>query len=126
MSGQTIILGSERAAQEAIRVVIAAPRGAVLTIKPPRRTVDQNALLWARLSDVSRAKPLGRSHTPDTWKAIFMSAAGHAVQFEHGLSGEPFPIGFRSSRLNKEQMGELLDFIDAWGTEHGVKWSDGE
>lgn len=123
-AGQTIILGGKRAAEEAVRVIIAAPAGSVLNIRPPRRTVDQNAKLWAMLSDVSRAMPGDRRLSPDVWKAIFMNACGHAVQFEHGLSGEPFPIGFRSSRLSKAQMGELIDFIDAWGTENGVEWTE--
>jgi hypothetical protein len=123
-NGQTIILGTERAAKEAWRVILSAPRGAVLTVSAPRRSIDQNAKLWAMLSDVSRAKPDGRSHTPDVWKALFMSACGHAVQFEPGLDGSPFPIGFRSSRLNKAQMSDLIEFILAWGTERGVEWSD--
>jgi len=80
--------------------------------------------MWAMLTDVSRAKPEGRMHTPDTWKALFMQACGHAVHFEMGLSGEPFPVGFRSSRLSKAQMSELIEFILAWGTEKGVPWSD--
>jgi hypothetical protein len=53
-----------------------------------------------------------------------MQACGHAVHFEAGLSGEPFPVGFRSSRLTKRQMCELIDFIQAWGDEQGVTWSD--
>lgn len=124
MTGQTIVLGSERAAQEAVRVIIAAPSGSVLTVKPPKRTLDQNSRFWAMLSDVSRAKPGGRSHPPHIWKAIFMNACAYPVQFEQGLSGEPFPLGFRSSELSKTQMSELMDFIDAWGSENGVPWSE--
>lgn len=122
-AGQTMILrpfNKERAQ----RLVMAAPSGAVLTIKPPTRTAEQNSKLWAMLSDVSRSMPQGRRLTPDVWKAVFMQACGHAVQFEHGLSGEPFPLGFRSSRLTKEQMSELIEFILAWGTENGVEWSE--
>lgn len=123
-SGQTIILGSHKAAQEAARVICAAPAGSVLTVKPPRRTIEQNDKLWAMLSDVSRAKPDGRQHPPEIWKALFMNACSYPVQFETGLSGEPFPIGFRSSRLSKAQMSELIEFIYAWGTEKGVEWSE--
>jgi len=122
-AGQTVILGSEQSRAKARSLVGLAPYGAVLTIKPPARTTDQNSKLWAMLSDVSRACPGGRRLTADVWKAIFMNACGHAVQFEHGLSGEPFPVGFRSSRLSKSQMGELIDFIEAWGSENNVEWS---
>src|SRR5688572_22366359 len=122
-SGQTIRLICENNRRIASRLIRQAPEGAVVNIAPPRRTNDQNAKLWAMLSDVSRSMPGGRRLTPDAWKAVFMNACGHAVQFEHGLSGEPFPIGFRSSRLSKSQMGELIAFIEAWGSENGVEWS---
>ena len=68
--------------------------------------------------------PEGRRHTPEVWKALFMNACGHDVQFETGLNGSPFPVGFRSSRLSKGQMSELIEFIYAKGAEWGVEWSD--
>jgi len=124
MAGQTVILCGNRQRELAKTLVSAAPMGAVLNIREATRTTDQNAKLWAMLSDVSRAMPAGRRATPDVWKALFMNACGHAVQFETGLSGQPFPIGFRSSRLNKAQMGELIEFIYAFGAENGVIWTN--
>lgn len=125
MSGQTVILSSKARRELASRMVWQAPEGAVLNVRDADRTADQNAKLWAMLSDISRAKPDGRRHTPDVWKALFMHACGHAVQFEAGLDGSPFPIGFRSSRLSKWQMSELIEFIHAWAAERGVRFSDG-
>lgn len=110
-AGQTITLGSDRAQREAVRLIMAAPTGAILNIRPATRSNEQNALLWALLSTVSRAKPDGRQHTPDVWKCLFMQACGHAVQFEVGLDGAPFPLGFRSSRMTKDQMTDLIEFI---------------
>lgn len=124
MTGQTVILSGQYQRELAKKLIDRAPPMAVLNIKEANRTTDQNSKLWAMLSDVSRAKPEGRMHTPEIWKALFMSACGHAVQFETGLDGAPFPVGFRSSRLSKSQMGELLEFVGAWGSEHGVQWSD--
>lgn len=124
MSGHTIILDSPTARARAHQLIDAAPFGAVMNVRAAKRTVEQNDKMWAMLTDISRAKPDGRRHTPDTWKALFMHACGHAVHFEMGLSGEPFPVGFRSSRLSKAQMSELIEFILAWGTEKNVPWSD--
>jgi hypothetical protein len=76
------------------------------------------------LTDVSRAKPNGRKATPEVWKCLFMQALGHESRFEMGLDDKPFPIGFRSSRLNKREMSDLTSFIDAWGTQNGVTWSE--
>ncbi len=124
MSGQTVILDCPSQRALAKRLIDAAPFGAVANVREATRSGEQNSKLWAMLSDVSRSKPLGKRHTPDVWKALFMHACGHAVAFEVGLSGEPFPIGFRSSRLSKSQMSELIEFISAWGDEHHVSWSD--
>lgn len=123
-SGQTIILSGWNSCVLAKQLIDKAPPRSVVNIAPPKRSVDQNSKLWAMLSDVSRSKPQGRVHTPDMWKSLFMQACGHEIQFLQGLDGNPFPHGFRSSRLTKEQMAELISFIDAWGTEQGVQWSD--
>lgn len=125
MSGQTIILRGSAQRQLAKDLIDRAPLDAVVNVKEATRSTDQNALMWALLSDVSRAKPDGRRLTPETWKCLFMHALGHAVRFEAGLNGEPFPIGFRSSRLTKNQMTDLIEFILAWGAENGVDWSAG-
>lgn len=123
MIGQTIILSGPRGRAIARDMIDRAPQDAVVNIRPPTRTLEQNALFWSRLSDLSRAKPEGRCHTPEIWKCLAMNACGYPVQFEVGLSGEPFPIGFRSSRLSKVQMSELIEFIHAYGSEHGVQWT---
>lgn len=121
---QTVILDSRYRRDQAHRLIDAAPVGAVMTIAPAKRTTDQNSRFWAMLSDISRAKPDGRSHTPEAWKALFMHAMGHSVRFEMGLNGEPFPVGFRSSRLSKSQMSDLMEFISAWAAEKGVNFSN--
>lgn len=125
MSGQTVILRSKAQLQLAHRLVDAAPIDAVLNIKEPTRNTDQNARMWAMLSDVARAKPEGRMWTTDTWKAAFMHSLGHQCQFAEGLDGSgPFPIGFRTSRLRVKQMANLITVIAEYGDRHGVRWSE--
>ena len=121
--GQTVIIRGQSQRDLAKRLIDVAPVDAVVTVKEATRNADQNALMWALLSDISRAKPDGRKHTPEVWKALFMSACGHEVQFAQGLDGNPFPGGFRSSRLSVRQMADLITFIMAWGDERGVQWS---
>lgn len=123
-NGQTVILRSDTQRAFAKRLVDLAPADAVVNVQAARRSNDQNAMMWALLSDVSRSKPNGRLATAEVWKSLFMAACGHAVQFEEGLDGRPFPVGFRTSRLTKAQLSELVDFIGAWGDENGVRWSD--
>jgi len=107
------------------RALIAqAPDGYTVTVSAPRRTLDQNARMWAMLSDISRAKPEGRAHPPETWKSLMMHACGFEIAFLSGLDGEPFPTGWRTSRLTKRQMANLITFIAAYGDQHGVQWSE--
>lgn len=122
---QTVILrGLEQRALAASLIRI-APQDAVVTIKEPTRNTDQNARMWAMLSDVSRAKPDGRRWPPETWKAAFMHSLGHQVQFAEGLDGSgPFPLGFRSSRLTVRQMADLITCISEYGDRHGVRWTE--
>lgn len=120
---QTVILRGREQRTLAQRMIEAAPVDAVVRIAPKGRSLDQNALLWALLSDVSRAKPMGRKHTPEVWKSLFCHACGHAVQFEMGLNGQPFPTGFSTSKMTVQEMCDLTTFIMAWGDEQGVEWT---
>lgn len=124
MTGQTIILRGSSQRDLACQMIRNAPVDAVVNIREATRTTDQNSKMWAMLSDVSRARPEGRAHTSEVWKNLFMHACGHAVQFEMGLDGQPFPTGFRSSRLTVRQMSDLITFIYAWGDARGVRWSE--
>lgn len=123
MAGQTIILAGRSQRHFAHGLIEKAPPGAVVNIRKAKRTVDQNAKMWAMLSDVSRAAPEGRLWTTDTWKAAFMHALGHEIMWQPGLNGQPFPAGFRTSRLDKEQMADLITMIQEYGDRHQIRWS---
>jgi hypothetical protein len=124
VKGHTVILSGPVARERAKLLIDRAPEGFVATVSEPRRTLDQNAMLWAILTDISVSMPEGRRHTPEDWKAILMNACGWEVQFIEGLDGRPFPSGFRSSRMTKRQMADLITFALEYGDRHGVRWSD--
>lgn len=88
------------------------------------RSKSQNDKMWAMLEDISQAKPEGRMMTREEWKCVFMQACGWEVQFLEGLDGRPFPAGFRSSKMTKAQMADLITFIQAKGDEWGVPWGE--
>jgi hypothetical protein len=118
-----IVLGSGFSRDRAKLLIEKAPKGYVAEVREPKRTLEQNDRLWALLTKISIAKPMGRMHTPEDWKCIFMAACGWDVMFLEGLDGRPFPAGFRSSRLTKSQMSTLQDFIEAWAAEQGLSLS---
>jgi hypothetical protein len=121
MIGQTIRLVSALNRERAKKLIDQAPDRALVNIRPETRSNEQNARMWAMLSDVSRAKPEGRELTPEVWKSIFMHALGHAQRFEMALDGNGVvPVGFRTSRLTKEQMGDLMEMMSEYGARHDV------
>ena len=124
MTATTVILRGTDQRRLAHEMIDTARADYVVTVRPPKRSLEQNARLWAMIADISYAMPEGRRHTPEDWKCLFMHACGWEVQFLDGLDGRPFPSGFRSSRMTVSQMADLITFISAWGDEHDVMWSE--
>lgn len=121
--GQTLILGRNR--ETAHRIVDVAPAGSVMEVSAPRRTTDQNAKLWAMLSDISRAKPQGRVMTTEQWKCVFMDALGVKATWVPSLDGNGVVnTGYRSSRLSKQMMSDLIELMNAFAAEHGIELSE--
>lgn len=122
---QTVILRSPSQRAFAKQLIDRAPVDAVVKISEATRNNDQNARMWAMLSDISRAKPEGRHWTTEVWKCAFMHALGHQVRFCEGLDNSgPFPMGFSSSKLTVRQMADLITTISEYGDRHKVKWSE--
>jgi hypothetical protein len=125
MIGQTVrLVGPEQRALAHLYIDEAADRS-VVTIRPETRSNAQNARMWAMLTDVARSKPEGREYTEEIWKCLFMSEAGFKAIWEPSLDGQGVvPIGFKSSRLTKAEFSDVIEAIYAYGSEHGVKWSE--
>jgi hypothetical protein len=120
-----VVLASPFARDKALRLVGGAPEGWVVSLAEPRRTVSQNDKMWALLTDISLAKPQGRFHTPEIWKDIFLDSIGIKADWVPSLDGSTaVNTARRSSKLTKAQMSDLIESIYAYGSEHGVRWSD--
>jgi len=125
MASHTAILHSASQRAYAHRLVDAAPVGSVVEVSAPKRSVEQNARLWALLSRISTAKPQGRTATPDVWKALFMHSLDHAQRFEMALDGNGMvPVGFRSSKLTKDQFSDLFTVIEEYAARNGINLGD--
>ena len=102
------------------------PFGSRVEFKAPKRTPPQNDRFWAMLTDVATQKEhAGRKYTADQWKVLFLHAIGREVQFIPSLDNSTFiPWGQSSSDLSVGEMKELMDFIEAWGTQNGVEFHE--
>lgn len=121
-----LTLNSPQARQRAVLWCQKLPDGTRVEFKRSKRSIPQNSMMWALLTDVSQqVEHAGRRYAPEDWKALFMHALGQEVRFLPALDGQSFvPIGYRSSDLSKGEMTELIELIFSWGAEHGVVFHD--
>ena len=105
-------------------VLEAAPEGCVVSFKESTRTLEQNALLWARLSQLSRElKWDGETLTPAEWKDL-LSACLRKQKVVRGIEGGLVFLGARTSQMSKAEMADLLTLMEAFAAERGVTFRD--
>lgn len=95
-----------------------------IEVKAQTRSLEQNARLWAMLTDVSRQVDwYGQKLTPEEWKDVF-SAALRQQKVVPGIENGKFVVlGQRTSQMTRAQMTELQDFMEAFGAERGVRFT---
>jgi hypothetical protein len=106
-----------------------AAHGDRVQIMPPRRSGDQNDKFHAMCDDIARqCLWQGKRRTKDQWKVLLVS--GHAVATKEGaeilpgLEGEFVNIRESTASMTKARGSSLIEYTLAWGTMHGVIWSD--
>ena len=73
------VLAHTEARKRAAQAVAEAPEGYVVRIEPPRRNLDQNAALHAKITEISqRMQWCGKRLDVDTWKRLLVGAWSRA------------------------------------------------
>ena len=91
-------------------------------IRTETRSTAQNRLMWSALGDLARQVEWHGQHlTADDWKAM-CTAALKRQRVVPGLDGGFVVLGKRTSRMTRPEMTELIDFVHAFGAQHGVCW----
>ncbi len=100
-----------------------------VTIKEKDRSGDQNRALHAMLSDISRqVEHYGKKFDVETWKrlctAAWLREEGEQAQLIPALDGQGFDLVFaRTSKLTVSQCASLITWIEAYGSQAGVRWT---
>ena len=101
------------------------PFGSRVEFKKPRRSLDQNSLLWSRLTEISQqVEWYGQHLSPEDWKDVCTASLRKARVVPGIDPGSYVPLGMRTSDMSKEEMTALLDLIEAFGVQQGVVFSD--
>lgn len=126
MTRALLILDRHDIRQKAARWALSAPAGTRCEFKAPKRTTDQNAKMWALLTEVAQQVPWhGLKLSADDWKLIFLDALKREVRMVPNIDGNGFVnLGRSSSDLSKAEMSDLIEIIHAFGAQHGVVFAD--
>jgi NinB protein len=95
----------------------------VIELREKTRSNEQNARMWAMLTDVSRQVIWhGRKLSPEEWKHVF-SASLKRQDVVPGIDGGFVVLGLSTSKMSVREMGDLMELISAFGAQNGVKFS---
>lgn len=121
-----IIINSKADRERAARWAMGVATGTRIEFKEAKRSTEQNARMWAMLTDVAQQVPWhGIRLAADDWKLIFLDALKREVRMVPNLDGNGFVnLGRSSSDLSKGEMSDLMELIAAFGAEHGVEFHD--
>jgi len=126
------VIRDEHIRLNALRVVRELPTRPLYEIKIREiksiRTLEQNAKMWAMLTDISRqVKWYGEWLTPENWKDM-ITAALNRQKVVPGIEGGFVALGSRTSKMSIREMIDVIEFAYAFGSgpEHLVKWSEPE
>jgi len=106
--------------------MLAAGHRMVLTLKPETRSLKENALLHALLTQISKQKEwAGEKRDVETWKrlitAAWCRARGEQIELLPAIDGQGADIVFRrTSQLTRAECAELIEFLYAWGSQAGI------
>jgi hypothetical protein len=128
MSRATVVLFGSDSRDKVAAWAKQAPPGTRVDFKAPRRTLAQNARMWAMLTDVATQVPWhGNKLTPDDWKLIFLDALKRETRTAPAIDGDGIvSLGRSTSDLSKDEMGDLMELIEMFGAKHGVRFGKNE
>lgn len=134
---QTFLLGTENARDRMAAAwrfacqFLELGKSAKVTIDECKstRSLEQNSKMWAMLGDISRQLQWPVDGTmvrmePDDWKDVLSAGLKKNQRVAQGVEGGFVILGSRTSRMKVGEMVELIEFIQWFGTEKGVVWSE--
>lgn len=120
------ILAHSEARRRAMAAVADAPEGYAVTVAPPTRNLEQNALMWVLLEAFSQQLvwPVNGAMVKleaEEWKDVLTAAFRQETQrIAVGLNGGMVILGMRTSKMGKRQFAEFIEFLQSVATDRGV------
>jgi hypothetical protein len=101
------------------------PEGTTVEFRAPRRSLDQNSLMWSLLGQISKQVDwYGQKLSSEDWKDV-LTASLRRTRVVPGIDAGTFvPLGMRTSQMTKEEISELIELIYAFGAEKSVRFRE--
>lgn len=91
--------------------------------EPRLRSYEQNRRMWAMLTDVSQQVIWhGQRLSKEEWKDVF-TAGLKRQKVVPGIDGGFVVLGSSTSRMSVAEMGELMELMEAFGAQQGVRFT---
>jgi len=104
-------------------MVDSAPDGHVIEVKPAKRSLEQNRLYWAILTDISEQVVPGKAYEPSVWheylRALFLPE--RVMELPDGSVKMLEPS---TAELNLADFSAYVEKVIQWALQHDVKLSE--
>ena len=114
-----------RACQLVANLPVDQDKPLVLEIKEMTRSLAQNSMLWACLTDIAEQVVWhGRKLAKEDWKHV-LSAALCQQDVVPNIDGTGFVVlGKSTSKMTVREMRDLIELAQSFGAQQGVKFGD--
>lgn len=118
-----------QAAWETVGVLLEANDTVCIEVRKRKRSDEQNALLHAMLTEVSRKLEFnGKKLSGDEWKLVFVSAhaiaTGKTAEMVIGLEGEVINLRESTAQMSVKRLSSLIEYIHAYCADKGMVFGE--
>ena len=94
-----------------------------------KRSEEQNAKMWAMLTDISRQLlwPVNGREVrmcPADWKHVLSAGLKKEQRVAAGIDGGFVILGQHTSRFTVGEMADMITLMEAFGSTRNVVWTD--
>jgi hypothetical protein len=114
-----------------VKEALATGKHLILEIKDAGKSREQEEKYHAMLGEIAKqAQHLGSKWDAESWKRLLVDQFCKDSGIKTGvvipnLSGDGIiQLGFQTRKFTKEQATDFVEFLHAWGAEHGITYSE--
>ena len=116
-----------------VKEALQAGKQLTLEIKQANKSREQEEKYHAMIGEIAKqAQHLGSKWDAESWKRLLVDQFCRENDIKTGavipnLSGDGIvQLGFQTRKFTKEQASEFVEWLHAWGAEHGVVYEVNE